>query len=443
MDNKQQKQKIVQLINYCTDWLEELNDEDKDRFNIFHVTRDDEKKEAKSQEQTSVPNFSNYKFINNELTKIEAVSPPSDDLQLNNNKKIDNSTLTQNQQGVNEKMYLPQNAHIRKRESDNRYEIRFTINKLRYSAFGQSKEAAFKKYKSKLKEITKSISVQKNSNKETTFHEYLDYWYDNYKLGTISEGSLYNIRLYLRVHIKPNIENLPLKKITSAILQKGLNKIKSSRTRKEARLYLNSCFETACIENLIEKNPMLSVQKVKHITKKGKPLTLSEEKYFFNALTVLPVSEQAFYKFAIYSGARRGELLRLKWSDIFLQDKIIHMPGTKNQTSNRDIPLFNNLETVIKEIPKTNSDLLFPNMSEYKATHKFKDLMPTHKLHDLRHTFATRCLESGVQMKTLQLWLGHSTFEETANTYSHIQERFNKKETDKVNKIDPKNDPKN
>lgn len=53
-------------------------------------------------------------------------------------------------------------------------------------------------------------------------------------------------------------------------------------------------------------------------------------------------------------------------------------------------------------------------------------------LNCLRHTFATRCLESGINIKTVQLWLGHSSYNLTANTYSHIQKEFLQSEIEKL-----------
>lgn len=58
--------------------------------------------------------------------------------------------------------------------------------------------------------------------------------------------------------------------------------------------------------------------------------------------------------------------------------------------------------------------------------------MPNHKLHDLRHTFATRCLENGVSMKCIQVWLGHTRLDTTAMIYSHLLPDFEKSESVKV-----------
>ena len=124
----------------------------------------------------------------------------------------------------------------------------------------------------------------------------------------------------------------------------------------------------------------------------------------------------------------------ITWKDIDFDKKTIHIPGTKNQMSDRVIPLFNRLIYIINGLNKER-DYLFDFIPDY-VSRKFSKLMPKRHLHELRRTFATRCLESGVSMKTLQLWLGHSSYEQTANTYSHVLEAFNRKEADKINKPD-------
>ncbi|MDD4110535.1 MAG: tyrosine-type recombinase/integrase [Clostridia bacterium] len=50
----------------------------------------------------------------------------------------------------------------------------------------------------------------------------------------------------------------------------------------------------------------------------------------------------------------------------------------------------------------------------------------------LRHTFATRCIENGVEMVVVQSWLGHASISLTMDTYTHIEDDFKKKELEKV-----------
>lgn len=374
-------------------------------------------------------------FVHPDTVYRAAEQPQAEALQPNKN--ADNSTAFD--KGV-EQLKLPKGAYIRRR-ADGMYEIRFTVDGIRYSVYGSSQERALQNYRTKRGKLkycpSEPTPVRKK--KEITFYEYLDQWYKTYKAGIITEESLYNIRLYLRVHIKPNIQDMPISQVTTAILQAGLNKIKSTRSRKEAYGVLNGCFECALVDEVIKRNPMLKVGKVKHVTKKGKALSLSSETMLLTNIKTLSDLDRVFIKAALYSGARRGELLRLKWKHVNFADKVLSVPGTKNETSDRDIPLFDNLAAALKELPiGTPDETIFPIGKEY-ATRLIKKLLPAHKLHDLRHTFATRCLERGVQMKTLQLWLGHSTYEQTANTYSHVLERFNLSEADKINRQSPDN----
>ena len=66
-------------------------------------------------------------------------------------------------------------------------------------------------------------------------------------------------------------------------------------------------------------------------------------------------------------------------------------------------------------------------------TKDFKKIVPNHKLHDLRHTFATRCIENGIPMKVVQQWLGHSDYQTTANIYTDILSDFELKQIYKMN----------
>ncbi|MDR2202217.1 MAG: tyrosine-type recombinase/integrase [Clostridiales bacterium] len=59
-------------------------------------------------------------------------------------------------------------------------------------------------------------------------------------------------------------------------------------------------------------------------------------------------------------------------------------------------------------------------------------------IHDLRHTFATRCLESGVAMKTIQKWLGHTTYGTTADIYSHVSTEFERAEIKRLSNFSPR-----
>lgn len=106
---------------------------------------------------------------------------------------------------------------------------------------------------------------------------------------------------------------------------------------------------------------------------------------------------EAFYLFCLYTGYRRGEALSVKWCDVDFDENVIKVHGTKTATSDRVVPLLPPLRDVLEKLNRKNA-LIFNHRAEF-VTRKFKTYCPTHKLHDLRHTFATRCLECGINIK--------------------------------------------
>lgn len=82
------------------------------------------------------------------------------------------------------------------------------------------------------------------------------------------------------------------------------------------------------------------------------------------------------------------------------------------------------LARIVKNINKDRIVLDDDNYQEFK----------TCTVHSLRHTFATRCIEKGVQPKTLQKMLGHSTIQVTMDLYVHVTDEYLENEVKKMNK---------
>jgi len=71
------------------------------------------------------------------------------------------------------------------------------------------------------------------------------------------------------------------------------------------------------------------------------------------------------------------------------------------------------------------------------------DQIPVFSSHTFRHTFATRCIEAGIQPKTLQKYLGHATLQMTMDLYVHVTDEFKHEEFQKLDKVMPtRNAPK-
>lgn len=65
------------------------------------------------------------------------------------------------------------------------------------------------------------------------------------------------------------------------------------------------------------------------------------------------------------------------------------------------------------------------------------ELFPTFSAYTFRHTFATRCIETGILPKTVQKYLGHATLQMTMDLYVHVAEEFKKEEIKKLGSIFP------
>ena len=152
---------------------------------------------------------------------------------------------------------------------------------------------------------------------------------------------------------------------------------------------------------------------------------------------------------AIMTGARQGEVLGLKWSDIDFQTKQVHISRTfnhgrffipKTKGSARRIDL---APTVLKELAVwklksggQDEDLIFPNEAGQPLNYSnvvqryflkaLKDAeIPRLRFHDLRHTYASLLIEQGENIKYVQTQLGHSTPTVTLNIYSHLMKDSN------------------
>ena len=263
-----------------------------------------------------------------------------------------------------------------------------------------------------------------------TLFSWLDEWYAVYKAPTLKDGG-YDLNNNINKHVKPNIENKPLNAYNAADITKALNAVKSERMRQIVRQIYNQSFREAVRLEHIEKNPLVFVKVPAHEYNNGRTLERAEEKQFLYAAKGTEL--YALFAFYLLTGARLSEPFVLTWDDITAD--YIRIRGTKTRKSDRLLPLTDNLKALLTTI-KRKGKRVFP-YTYSKVRHHFEALrerLPfTLTLKDLRHTFGTRCLESGVNMKTLQKWLGHTKYDTTADYYSHITTDFEREEIARYN----------
>ncbi len=151
------------------------------------------------------------------------------------------------------------------------------------------------------------------------------------------------------------------------------------------------------------------------------------------------------------AGIRIGEVCALTWEDIDTDNGVIHVRKTiqriylvedgdrktelildtpKTKNSIREIPMSRDLLRMLKPLKKIVNNSFFVLTNDAKPTEPrtyrsyYKKLMkelnmPDLKFHGLRHSFATRCIESKCDYKTVSVLLGHSNITTTLNLYVH------------------------
>ena len=169
---------------------------------------------------------------------------------------------------------------------------------------------------------------------------------------------------------------------------------------------------------------------------------------------------RTLFMLAVFSGARQGELLGLKWSDVKWEDNQIHIQRTFNKgnwydvktaASNRKIDIGPSMIAKLKEwklaSPPNAHDLVFPNKAGKPIDHNNlikwhfypcleKAGLPKIRFHDLRHTYASLLIEQGENIKYIQSQLGHSSPTVTLNVYAHLMKPTNQEAASKLeNKI--------
>jgi integrase len=159
-----------------------------------------------------------------------------------------------------------------------------------------------------------------------------------------------------------------------------------------------------------------------------------------------------FCRFMAFTGCRVGEVPRVTWSCLDWDNRVLHIPGFKTDTSDRTIPMFTELEKLLQRLIERRtaaaayavggkpflapSDPLF-RISECQKTidracAELGIQRVTH--HDFRHLFATRCIESGVDIPTVAAWLGHADGGALLmKTYSHHRRAHSLVQAAKVN----------
>lgn len=222
---------------------------------------------------------------------------------------------------------------------------------------------------------------------------------------------------------------------------------------------IQKTLKEAVKRKIISENPIADLKKPKSSQKREKvrALTKDEEVKLYKVLTTEDVNYSHQMLLSMLTGMRMGEINALNVEDIDLRFKTIAVNKTmarglkgeafvsksaKTENGNRIVPISATVLPLIDEILLcTGEQHLFEqngkpintsqvNLQFQRVVEKYdivdKKIRGKVSLHSLRHTFATRCIEAGMQPKVLQHILGHSDIKITLNTYCDAFESFQK-----------------
>lgn len=285
-------------------------------------------------------------------------------------------------------------------------------------------------------------------------------WLETYEKEHIKSRTYSRYQGIITAHINPTLGEQHIETLSRRDIQEFLSNQKAegnirtgggklSATSANLMLtVLNLAFEYACDMDMVEQNPCARIRRSREDAKKVEAFTKDEQRKIENAIIKSEDPRLFGILLCLYTGIRIGELLALEWSDVDIQQGFISVNKTvyrdkdengewqlivdkpKTMSSDRLIPLPSYIvEMLWLRKENSRSDYVVENKKGERMSIRSYQYMFEHltekagvrklNFHALRHTFATRAIECGMDIKTLSEIMGHKNASITLNRYAH------------------------
>ncbi|WP_066456850.1 tyrosine-type recombinase/integrase [Anaerotruncus rubiinfantis] len=328
------------------------------------------------------------------------------------------------------------------------------------------------------KEKQKEALEPVKPSQEITLGEWLDRWLEIYAQPSVKLATYVSYETYIRRHLKPSLGQILMKDLTVGILQDFLTKKLtggradgrkgglSPKTVSNIHKMLLPALEQARIENLLPENLARSVKPPKVEREEMRVLSIDEQKRFVAACLRFHQEEPNALAsmVALFFGPRLGEVLGMQWKNVSFEKRQFklthtlsrlknlnpHIPSKttlelrtlKSRNSKRTLDMFDAMYDLLLAHKKAQDDIArkMPGYNPMGFVFVTPDGQPVEPrtyedffykisvaaeikgatFHTLRHTFATRCIENGIDILVLSKIMGHSNPETTLKLYGHI-----------------------
>ena len=287
--------------------------------------------------------------------------------------------------------------------------------------------------------------------------EWFYYWLSELK-GRVKPSTYVRYEKNVRLYVLPFVKGVDISALNHDVIYSIVASMRSKRLSSSAIngviAVINGAMARAQEVNLICQNPCRNIKRAKRIESNSDAFSLTEQRKIEFYLTDCKNVKLTGVKLCLYLGLRIGELLALTWSDVNFEEKTVFVTKTidekgnvytsKTAASMRILPIPDRLISDLKKLKRISTYYVIETDGHYTNPRVYRDafarmlrrlnIRPL-KFHSLRHTFATRAIECGIDAKTLSELMGHSNVFITLNRYTHVQMEQKRKAINCLNKL--------